>query len=177
MIAIIMNDDKTLKITKATTIYEGESGEQILLYLPQTYNGYNLQDCSIELNWSNMNNVGDVVLADLLEETRSNYLQYNIPIPKSMTECGDAITIWIEIIGGTGLLFRTEEISFPVSSHLQISKYLTDSQLSAIELFEIKMQQYLNKFEEIKSETLDKSSKIAKLQLDMLNEFKTLKES
>jgi hypothetical protein len=177
MITIIMNDDKSLRKTITNEIYVGESGESLTLLLPQVYNNYSLENYSINFNWINSINQGDIILATKLNECRSGYLQYNIPIPIKMTESVGDITVWIEIVDTNGILIKSGTTTILISSHLKISDYLTDSQLSLIELHEVKMEQYNFEFTQKLAQITDKYNKtleVAKLVTQMLKDMEEI---
>jgi hypothetical protein len=147
-----MNDDKTLTKTTKAQIYECETGESITLYLPLSYNNYLLENYTVNLHWLSSDGLtGDIITAQKIGN-KSSYTEYNIPIPMAMSKLVGDITVWIEILGTTGTILKTDTSSIGITSHLKISTFLNDSQLSYLEQFEIKMEQYRYEFEQKKTQ-------------------------
>lgn len=173
MIVLKMNENKQLKKITQTSIYNGEVGESVLLYLPQYYNGCSLGDFEVELHWVCGNKLGDIIPATKQNELKTSHIEYNIPIPRKMTEYIGDITVWIEVIGNEGVLIKSDTVSISITEHLKVSEYLTDSQLSLIDMNLVQMNQYRTEFESIKNEIkeiLDNAIQVGKLVAKMCEE-------
>jgi hypothetical protein len=170
---IVLNDDKSLRLTNLAKMYERESCENILLLLPQKYNNEDISEYTVNLHWKNEDNIGNIITATKMDELRSSYYQFIVDLKgTAFTHTVCDITVWIEIINHGGFHLKSGTVIIPVLPHETIDTIIDETKLTMLE-------QYLLKFEQIKSDindTYNKQIALGRIMSSMLKDMKQLTE-
>lgn len=98
MYTIIMNDDKSLVTTVATTLYQREKlADKIQILIPQTYKDLQLNEFTVLLKYVDQANVPH---AEILEKDRDLYkdhIRCVLPVDTNLTQFAGDITIRITL--------------------------------------------------------------------------------
>lgn len=113
---IKMNNDKSLVITVPTTIYQGETNADLITFLiPSEYEGYNVADCTIEMDYvlPTGSDCSDKLV--YLPEMYKSYLQYSTPIDTRFTSNSGTLAIWLTGYDvNRNIIFKTGEVLIPI---------------------------------------------------------------
>ncbi len=199
MSIIKMSVDKSLTVTISTDNYQFENlAENLSFLIPKTYNNIDLSTCTILLNLigttcdpkekEHKTPITDVILLDEIEEYNDTYFSCKIPVTKNFTFKPLTYKLWLTFLNSKKeLVLKTGSCSVRVSPTDFVEEYMSESQLSLIDTWEIKMEQTYSKVLEmsLKVETnTDITTKNVKKTEDILsnvqsvaNEFKEFSEN
>ena len=121
MYIILMNKDKSLTTSKRVDLYEGDNlADKIRFLFPEVYNGINLDECVVRLNYRDV--IGEERSEILVKDTElyKNRLSYRYPIDSKFTEFyGDILfNISFSVTDDTDGDGTTENVLFHTESHV-----------------------------------------------------------
>lgn len=130
MYIILMNKDKSLTTSKRVDLYEGDNlADKIRFLFPEVYNGINLDECVVRLNYRDV--IGEERSEILVKDTElyKNRLSYRYPIDSKFTEFyGDILfNISFSVTDDTDGDGTTENVLFHTESHVIAIKPRPDS--------------------------------------------------
>lgn len=138
-----LDSNKNLMITKSkSTIYEGENKAEVLrILLPKQINNISLNNCLINLNILNQDNVGNVLpLSDLTIYSEDSY-ETSIEITKEYTYKPGKIFIWIDVINpDSEMLAKSSVVSLMINSHMEVSEFIPEQSLALLADLQIKVE-------------------------------------
>ncbi len=153
---IKINQDKTLTITKSTSIYEQENNVDILHFIIDKNfslddKGTNITDCSIiamligeEIIPKQINSCTpfiDLVELEKVEDYNENYYQYQFKITDKYTFAQIHYSIYLTIINGLNqIVMKTETACFDVQKRETIEDYYSEDRLSILDQWLVKME-------------------------------------
>lgn len=198
MIKFLLENRKTLrKLSSPTVIYEDENNaDKVKILCPQFYDDYDLQECSVLLNYVIRTNtdieitgadgnthttreLGDSTSLSFSDEKyiirEEEFLQADINLDKDLTAYTGIIEFWLEIIHPqNNLIAKTNTVRLEVRNHISISDYIPESKLSLLNDLMLRIQQLLNTcnitLEECKKES-EKAVNAATIAIEIAEEL------
>lgn len=143
---IKMNNDKSLVVTVPTTIYQGERNADLITFLiPGYYNGDNLADYAIVMNYvlpSGVRYPEDLVCHP---EMYKSYLQYGTKIDTRFTEEAGVVRIWLAALDDNDdVILKTDEVIIAIQESDDVTGYPTPDEVEKLN----KLEEKLNKLAE-----------------------------
>ena len=150
---IKINKDKTLTITKNTSIYEQENNVDTLYFIFEKDYPIpaDLTECSIiativgEEVIPNQLNICkpfiDIIELEKIEDYNDNYYQYQFKITDKYTFAKIHYSLYLTIINGVNqIVLKTESVCFNVQERKTIEDYYSEDRLSILDQWLIKME-------------------------------------
>jgi len=143
-IIVKMNDDKSLRVTKITNVYQYENNaDDFLILLPEYYEDINLKECTVTFNWKNINGEGNstyLAFGDgLYKET---YIQSTVPVTILQTSVVGNIEIWLSITNPFNqLVMKTGSAFVDIHSTNDIDSEITEQDLLILDDYLLQIQQ------------------------------------
>lgn len=135
MVYIKMQDNKELLITVPSTIYRGETGADVIVFLvPATYEKVQVSNCSVMLRFIGADKAGHSEQLKLVPEMYNGYLQYSVPVDTDITSEAGEVTLWLSCISYQDVVvFKTGEIAITVNQSQDIEQYLPQEDLDQLD--------------------------------------------
>lgn len=98
MYTIVMRDDKSLRVTQKTTLYQREKlVDKIEVLIPQQYEGMDLSGFTVILKYLDQGNVAHAEILTIEEELYNGYLRCVFPVDTKLNQFAGDITIRITL--------------------------------------------------------------------------------
>lgn len=184
---LLMDEDKTLRITSYSTNYQGENlAESIIVLMPQWYNGFDIRECTVNLIMSITNAddlsdpAGEIFSLKLEDELYLERLQSRpIPLEHRHTTNYTDIDIWIELHNASGLVAKTNIVPLKIFNHRTVSESLSETTIDLFDEFILKMETLKQQCEETLSKVEVCSSQCqetARMIIDIYEEINKKRE-
>lgn len=155
---ILMKPNKTLVLSKPSKLYQKENAvDDIQIYVPETYNGYELKDFVGSMYYVNPANEAYSELLVLAEESdKEGFLQYSLPVTTKITTMAGSIFLYLSFVhtdleASVQYVLKTSNLRIEVETWDDYFKYISDGSLSAID---DKIAELDSKIAEVKAITL-----------------------
>lgn len=198
MIKFLLERKSLRKLSSSTAvIYEDENNaDKIKILCPQFYDDYDLQECSVMLNYI-IHTETDVEIPDSDGGTHvtreignstslsffdekyiihdEEFLQTDISLSNNFTAYAGTVEFWIEIMNPKdSLIAKTNIVTINITPHKSVSDYIPESELSLLNDLMLRIQQLLNTcnitLEECKKET-EKAVNAATIAIEIAEEL------
>jgi hypothetical protein len=160
---LLLKSNKALVVTKETKIYQKESlVDNMVIYVPETYNDYDLKLFTATLFYTNSANVAYSELLTAEEETeKEGFITYKLPVNTKLTKVAGDVTMYLSLVWTDE---ETEQTHVLKSSELTINiakwndyfKYIDDDSLTVMDNKIAQMQTMVDEIRAV-AETYDGS--------------------
>lgn len=144
MYVIKMESDKTLFTTIESTIFEGESGADVITFLvPKHYNDIDLADCTMLCRYLLPDGTG---YSDVLNLHSTSYnddlYQYALPVSSKLTLKPGKVELWLTAIDYINkTVLKTDTASIKITESKNIVDYLSDEELNQLDELAAKIEE------------------------------------
>lgn len=129
-----VNSDKTLLVSKKITSFQGESNVDVLQFLlPTTLDNLDIANCTVSLNLTDEDNLGNVYILTPETELYKNYLSYLFPITSEFTQSANNYTYWLTITNAQDVILKTDSSSFKVDKKLNSFNMVSNKKIDIID--------------------------------------------
>lgn len=98
MYTIVMRDDKSLRTTQKTTLYQREKlVDKIQFLIPQQYGEMDLSDFTVVLKYKDQGDIAHIEVLTKDDELYNGYLRYTLSIDTNLTQFAGDINIRITL--------------------------------------------------------------------------------
>ena len=123
--------------------------EDLIFYLPEYLNDYQIANCSVLLFLSMPNKTPNIIQLEPLEEMRNSFLQYRIPIDKDFTCIPGTIKLWLNILHyEKQVIIKSDYLSFDVYEHEASESYIPSQSIDLLDQWQMKMDEISTKASE-----------------------------
>lgn len=140
MYTIVMRDDKSLRTTQKTTLYQREKlVDKIEFLFPSTYNELDLSDFTITLKYVDQGNVAHMEILTKDEELyKDYYIRCTLPVDTNLTQFSGDITIRltlskVDLEVRTQYVLHTNETTITILPLSDYYAFVTDETLEYID--------------------------------------------
>lgn len=167
MYVIKMENDKTLFATIESTIFEGESGADVITFLtPKNYNDINLADCTMLCRYILPDGIGYSDVLNLYPVPYNDDLyQYKLPVGSKLTSKQGKVELWLTAIDyADKTILKTDTISIQIMASKNIVDYLSNEDLNQLDALAAKIEEIESS--QVDSLIYDPDDKILQLSAD-----------
>lgn len=140
MYTIVMRDDKSLRTTQKTTLYQREKlVDKIEFLFPSTYNDVDLSDFTITLKYVDQGNVAHMeILTKDKELYKDYYIRCTLPVDTNLTQFSGDIIIRltlskVDLLTKTQYVLHTNETTITILPLSDYYAFVTDETLEYID--------------------------------------------
>ena len=140
MYTIVMRDDKSLRTTQKTTLYQREKlVDKIEFLFPSTYNELDLSDFTITLKYVDQGNVAHMEILTKDEELyKDYYIRCTLPVDTNLTQFSGDIIIRltlskVDLLTKTQYVLHTNETTITILPLSDYYAFVTDETLEYID--------------------------------------------
>jgi len=152
---ILMKPNKVLVLSKPSKLFQKENAvDDIVIYVPEKYNDYELKDFVATLYYTNPANeaCSDALIA-AEESDKEGFIKYSLPVTTKITTVPGVISLYLSLVhtdmeAGIKYVLKTSNLDITVETWDDYFKYISDDSLSAID---DKIAQLDSKIAEIKA--------------------------
>lgn len=152
---IVMKNDKSLVVSKASRLYQGESCvDKVTFYFPETYEEMDLTEFTATLYYTNQGNIAYVEELTAEDTDKEGFIKYVLPVKTKFTEMAGDITFEISLTNldqstSTQYVLHTEELTVTIDKWADYFKYTKDDSLSAMDTKLLEIENEIDKLKTI----------------------------
>lgn len=173
MIILFKSNTKSLVITQATKILQGESAvDKIVFYIPEKYEDIELADYVITFNYISLTNTAMMEFLTKEDSDKEGYLKYTFDVESKITKLAGTITGYLSMLHSNPKtdkkhVIKSSPVSFDINALEDYYRFVSDESLSALDN---KMLQIDNALQElIALEEIAAENKVDDLMIDENN--------